>query len=851
MSEYTQVVDKSEILPPSALSSRWKRLLSRDRLGEFFPWLAYDIKSKLFLCEGGYLGAMFEARTLSGMDEASVKEIIATMQQDLPPGTVMQVINLNVPDVTADVTAFAEARVGLEIDTELSEAARDALRKATSNTLAQIERMRAAGAFPDSHVALTTASVYITLKFIAAEIPTEKQINAVIDRIRAIEGAARVLDLRQMDASGFLCVARRMLRMRDRPSDSWNRDSMLKEQVLTPGDAATIVKGGVHLEYTTRDGQDCKDHVVVLSTKFFPKMMALDVMNLAIGDPMGIRTQFTVPFALVWTAVFPAQVEARRAVDRQAAAINYQYFGPLSKWVPKLRLRKEGYDILIDALDSGDKVVECGLSVLMWCPDHESASQNSSLIMGSMAAMGLEVRLDGYLGGVQFLNAMPMLASEASLTMTSRTLTMSTGQAAQTLPILGDWPGQIGGPHLNPVSQFGAGTMLVTRRGHVAWADPYATTGGFNFIVAGDNGSGKTFFVNQFTLDHLECGGQAWVIEIGRGFEKMCNMLGGAHIRMHEGSKFGLNPFTSVGNLDEEIDELAAIIAAMIDPSSELTDRTGLDATDMSIVKEAIRAVWGSKSHAATPNDVLIYCASQDAGTDIGRRAQQLARMMGEFGVNGAYGHWFNKPMDVDLTGRFNVLELGDLSSRKQLQTVVLLQVMFAIQRQIQDRATLDNRRRMLFVDEASELLKVKQAAEFMEGASRRARKSRGSIGIGVQRVDDLYFNEYTRIIASQAESYYLLKQRQETINALEKDGRLALDAWGYSQLRSVRRTKDYSEVMIYQGGHYVVARLAVDSFRRVLFSSSGPERDYILAQLDQGIPAGQAIENYLREHAL
>jgi conjugal transfer ATP-binding protein TraC len=846
MSEYTQSIKKEDLLPASSLASRWKRLLARERLTEFFPWIAYDTKSKLFLCEGGYLGAMFEASVLSGLDDASVREIIAMTQQDIPANTIMQVINLNIPDVSDDVMAFESARAGIEADAELGAQTKSALRRAADYTTIQIEHMRVNGAFDDSHVALTTGHVFISLKFVASEIPTDKQINAVIDRIRAIEGSARVLNLRQLDAQGFLAVARRMLHMHAPSTHSWNRDAMLKDQLLEPSDAAQVVKGGIHLSYTQNDGAHRTDHVAVLSTKFFPKMMSLDLMNMVIGDPMGVRTQFTVPFALVWTVLFPQQVDARRAIDRQSAAINYQYFGPLSRWVPQLRLRKEGYDTLIDSLESGEKIVECGLTVLMWYPDAESASQGTSLIMGSMAALGMEVRPDYYLGGVQFLNALPMLASEASLTMTNRLLTLSTAQAAQTLPILGDWCGQIGGPHLNPISEYGAGTLLVTRRGHTAWVDPFATAGNFNFIIAGDSGSGKTFFANQLILDHLESGGQAWVIEIGRGFEKMCNMLGGAHIRMNESSTFGLNPFTSVGNLDEEIDEIAAIIGAMIDPSSEVGPRTGLDATDMSVIKEAIRAVWGSKSRSATPNDVAIYLSAQDATTDIGRRAQMMARMMGEFTINGAYGHWFNKPMDVDLTGRINVLELGELSSRKQLQTVVLLQFMFAIQRHIQDMATVDQRRRILFVDEASELLKVKQSAEFMEGTSRRARKSRGSIGIGIQRVDDLYSNEYTEIIASQAESYYLLKQRQETINALERDGRLALDGWGYSQLRSVRRTNEYSEIMIYQGGGYVVARLKVDDFRRVLFSSSGAERDFILAQIEEGVPVDQAIENYL-----
>ena len=128
MAEYTQFIDKAALLPKSPLASRWKRLLSRERLDEFFPWLAYDAASKLFLCEGGYLGAMFEARTLSGLDEASVKEIIATLQQDMPPGTVMQVINLNIPDISQDVLAYINARMEIESDNGISEQARNALR---------------------------------------------------------------------------------------------------------------------------------------------------------------------------------------------------------------------------------------------------------------------------------------------------------------------------------------------------------------------------------------------------------------------------------------------------------------------------------------------------------------------------------------------------------------------------------------------------------------------------------------------------------------------------------------------------------------------------------------------------
>lgn len=828
----------SEKEKQSFLFERWQRLLRRETIRDFLPWMAYDPKSKLFLMEGGYLGACYEANILSGCDSSTVAEFQAALSQDMPAGTIVQFLQANVPDVSRHVRAFSKAREPIEVDEELDGNQRSALAGASKKTLAHLQRMSREGAFGDSHVVFSDARLLVSVKMSASEVPTASQIATVQDRLNAFEGALQALGLKRLGDAEFLAVLRRLFHIDRHDDERVLEDALLRDQVLYAGDALHVIPGGCVL--STGEGER---HVQVLSTRFFPKRMGLDIMNAVIGDPFGVRTQFTMPFAISLTIVIPDQVDERRSLDRQYAAVNYQAQGPLIRWVPKLGLRKQGYDVLMSALDQGDRALQVGMCFIMWCPDQKSASLSPSLIQGYLGSLGFTVAVDRFLGAVQFLNSLPLLPSQDSLTMTNRTQHMSSSQATQVLPALGDWLGQIAGPHLNPVCETGAGTMLVSRRGHPVWVDPFATTGNYNFIIAGDSGSGKTFFANQVVLDHLESGGQAWVIEIGRGFEKMCSMIGGDHIRMNDTSDFGLNPFTSVRDIDEEIDELSAIFGAMIDPSPDVTFRAGLTPEDMSIVKEAVRAVWGSRSNEGTPDDVANYLYRQEGNP----RAQAMARMMGEFTRNGAYGHWFNRPMDVNLQGRFVVLELGELSSRKHLQIVVLLQFMFAIQRTIQDRAPLDSRRRMLFVDEASELLKIKAAAEFMEGAARRVRKSRGSIGIGIQRVDDLYLSEYTKIIASQAESYYLLKQRAETVHAIEKEGRLSLDEWGYTMLRSVRRTAEYSEVMVYQGGNYVVGRLSVDPFRRVLFSSSGAERDAILNLIGRGVPVGQAIETYLK----
>lgn len=821
----------------SILFERWQRLLRRESLRDFLPWMAYDPRSQLFLMEGGYMGACYEAGTLSGCDASVIAEFHAALAQDMPAGTIIQFLQLNVPDISWHLHAFMRAREKTLMDNEIGEPQRSALSTAADKTAEHFEHMAKNGAFSDSHVVLSDTRLIVSVKIPASEVPTDSQIAAAQDRLNAFEGALQAIRPRRLDEAGLLVILRRMFHIDRSDDDRVVPDTLLRDQVLYAGDGFYVVPGGATI--TSGEGER---HMRVLSTRFFPKQMGLDIMNAVVGDPMGVRTQFTMPYAISLTITIPDQVDERRSLDRQYAAVNYQAQGPLIRWVPKLGLRKQGYDVLMSALDQGDRALQAGMCFIIWCPDEKSAELSPALIQGYLASLGFTVALDRYLGAVQFLNSMPLLPSQDSLHMTSRQQHMASSHVSQLLPVLGDWAGQIAGPHLNSVSETGAGTLLVSRRGHPVWVDPFATTGNYNFIIAGDSGSGKTFFANQLLLDHLESGGQAWVIEIGRGFEKLCSMIDGDHIRMNESSTFGLNPFTSVRDIDEEIDELTAIFGAMIDPSPDVTFRAGLTPEDMSIVREAVRAVWGARSNDATPDDVANYLYRQDQNP----RAQAMARMMGEFTINGAYGHWFNKPMDVDLRGRFVVLELGDLSSRKHLQIVVLLQFMFAIQREIQDKASVDSRRRMLFVDEASELLKIKAAAEFMEGAARRVRKSRGSIGIGIQRVDDLYLSEYTKIIASQAESYYLLKQRPETVSAIEREGRLSLDLWGYTMLRSVRRTTEYSEVMIYQGGGYVIGRLSVDPFRRVLFSSSGAERDGIFRLMEAGLSAGDAIKTYL-----
>lgn len=814
------------------LASRWRALLHRQSAAKIFPWLAFDPKNNLFIMEGGYVGAVYRAAALSGINDSVVQELHGMLMQDMPAGTMIQIIQINVPDVSEDIRAYVTARENLMTDPGLSQPQKEILLRASEECADFMARKQEHGCFIEPKVPFTSTSVYWTFKFKTPEIPLDEHIDEILDRLAAVEGASSSFWLRRLGAGEFMSVVRKMIHIDERWDTRITSDALLRDQVMYAGDALAYEEGG--LEITTGRGTK---HAVVISTKYAPEVMSIAAMNGIIGDPMGISTQFTKPNALIWTAHIPDQANKSASVRSKGAGINYQAFGPLQKWVPALAKRKAGMDALITRMDDGDKLVECALTVILWADDEKEAIKSASLMEGYFSTEGFTMRRDTFIGAAQFFNSLPLFPSKESIALTRRYQTLSTLQAIQMAPVLSDWSGQMGGPQTNSISTYGAGTLLISRRGHPVWADPFATTGNYNFTIAGDSRSGKTFFANQVLFDHIQSGGQGWVIEIGRGFEKLCKVIGGDHIRLSESSDVGMNPFTTVQSIDDEIDELTGIFSAMIDPSPVLTQRSGLSEGDKSMVKEAIRSCFGALGPSATPTHVADFLFAQASD-----RAKEMARMMSDYRNDGAYGHWFNKPMDVDLSGRFVALELGDLQSRKGLQIVVLLQMMFAINRVIQDSALKDNRRRMLFVDEASELLKIPAAADFMEGLYRRAGKSRASVGVGIQRIDDLYRSEQSAIVASQSQTMYLLRQKDETITSLEKSQRISLDPWGYALLRSLRKTNDFSEVMVLESGSYVVARLTVDAYRRVLFSSTGEERDAILAAIDRGENAADLI---------
>jgi conjugal transfer ATP-binding protein TraC len=72
------------------------------------------------------------------------------------------------------------------------------------------------------------------------------------------------------------------------------------------------------------------------------------------------------------------------------------------------------------------------------------------------------------------------------------------------------------------------------------------TKGNFNVAVAAASGAGKSFFTQDYVKAILGSGGKVFIIDSGRSYENLCQILDGEYIDFEEGNTICLNPFTTI-----------------------------------------------------------------------------------------------------------------------------------------------------------------------------------------------------------------------------------------------------------------------------------------------------------------
>ena len=114
-----------------------------------------------------------------------------------------------------------------------------------------------------------------------------------------------------------------------------------------------------------------------------------------------------------------------------------------------------------------------------------------------------------------------------------RLTTLPSFTASNLLPLQAEWKG-METPRM----------LLTGRRGQLLWWNPFDNQeGNYNVAVVGKSGSGKSVFMQELMVSLLGSGGRVWVIDIGRSFQKTCELLGGTFIEFTPDTHLEHQPF--------------------------------------------------------------------------------------------------------------------------------------------------------------------------------------------------------------------------------------------------------------------------------------------------------------------
>lgn len=178
------------------------------------------------------------------------------------------------------------------------------------------------------------------------------------------------------------------------------------------------------------------------------------------------------------------------------------------------------------------------------------------------------------------------------------------------------------------------------------------------------------------------------------------------------------------------------------------------------------------------------------------------------------------------------------------LQSVILQIFTLTISNQIfmSDR----NKRCMICIDEAWDLLKSPQMEGFIESLARRLRKYNGALVVGTQSLKDFERSHGARAAFQNSSWLLMLGKDSDSMNTLKKENLIPMNELKEMALSSLRMEEGkYSEVFIYHkgSGFFSVNQLKLDPFSAALYSTKPAEFQAVQELKRHGLSIETALD--------
>ena len=800
------------------------------RASQFCPVQAFDEETKLFLCDDKALGFAFECVPLAGGDSTTKDRMEQVLGADYPFGTIMQFFMYRSPDIEPQLNALEAIRQD-HTEGQLHQIVKERVEYLRKHTRKSIVGKSFSGGIYDCG-RIQESRLIVSVKIpTELEEPTEEELVLAKTWQGKTESALASVGFGPypLSAPRYIRIMNTVINWssdagwRTMPiQGSWEDDKPISEQIFDP--TTEVISAD---KSTLQLGDHC--FVKMMSAKSLPSAFYFTEGMKFVGNVMGGNDKLTNNYAVVTNVFYPdAQAEKTKLETKRTWIVN-QAVGALVRFVPILAEKKKSFDIISDSLQKGAKPLRITYSVMLFADSKKAVEKAAVSAQSYWDTLKFHLMEDRFITAAMFQNCLPLCTEKEAVFHLSRYKTMTTKEIPVLLPIFGEWKGT-GSFHV----------ALISRNGQLMSLSLHDSSTNMNGIVAAESGSGKSFLLNEIIVSYLSEGAQVWVIDAGKSYKKLNEQLGGDFLQFDEASKLCLNPFELVDDWKEHEDSICSLVAAMASEKEKLSD------FQMSAMKQILQTLWNEKGTAMGIDDIAAVCLKHSDS-----RVVDIGQQLFSFTSKGSYGAFFNGRNNMTFKNPFTVLELDELQGRTHLRQVVLLQLIFQIQREMY--LGIRDRKKIMIIDEAWDLIKSGPVSVFIEHGFRKFRKYGGSAVIATQSLNDLYENPVGRAIAENANMMLLLGQKPETIASIRESGRLVLSEGGFNLLSTVASVGGvYSEIFIKSGHTGIgVGRLIVSNFDKLLFSTAADDVHAIEHYTSQGMNVAEAIPLVLRDRGL
>jgi type IV secretory pathway VirB4 component len=271
-------------------------------------------------------------------------------------------------------------------------------------------------------------------------------------------------------------------------------------------------------------------------------------------------------------------------------------------------------------------------------------------------------------------------------------------------------------------------------------------------------------------------GADILIIDPENEYQKLSDAVGGSYIRLSLSSDTRINPFDlpRVIDSDEADDALRAnlvtlhgLLRLMLGGSQMAANgqvMAGLTPAEEADLDQGLIDTYarvGITSDPLTHNSVPPTISDlYDTLLHMGGTGPQLAQRLRKY-TSGTFAGIFSQQSNIDINNNMVVFNIRDLEDElRPVAMYIVLSHIWNITRTVQ-------RKRMLIVDEAWQLMKYDDSANFLFSLAKRARKYFLGLTTITQDVEDFMGSKMGRAIVANSSMQLLLKQSSSAVDVL------------------------------------------------------------------------------------